>query len=149
MVREMNILDRILNYISRGIFFIMIIVLALGIFNGSAKLLSFEFLKYLISLAFILGGMTFIIFVSDKKGNFKLRVAESCQSFILSGFFLLSYLSIANIGLTENVILKFLIAYNLLIGLIGLITLLIGLGLLVWSIYLEVEYNLPYKKNKK
>lgn len=139
-------LVRFFDKLGIGIIALLIILIATGMFKGGLKMLSYDFIKYLITISFILAGFTFFTFFDKQNAEFSYWIAQACWLFILSGFFFLANLSISNIGETSEKLFQFLITFNYLNAIMGLILFIVGLVTLILVLN-NIINKMPFKPN--
>lgn len=144
-----NKFERFFNIISYIVFSALLLLVVLGMFYGSYKL-GENSLEFIITTSFVLAGFTFFALFSKTDKKFLWWVAQSCHSFVIAGSFLLSHLMISKIveyAGTSNV-LNIIIKSDVIIQPVGFIAFIIGITILVITVYLKAN-SLTYKKPKK
>ena len=141
-------INKFFDLLSKAIFFILIIILGIGMFSGGLNLLNYEFIKYLITLSFVLAGFTFYAIFNRRSDGDYYWIIQSCWSFILAGFFFLASITILNINETSNKLLLFLKTYIPIAPILGLVFFIVGMVILV-CVLNKIVNTLKVKTKKK
>lgn len=130
--------QRFFDILGNVFFALLIIVLAIGMISGGLKMISSDFVKYIITISFVLAGFTFYAVFNNREYKNYYWIIMSCRAFILAGFFLLAYLIIPNIGATESKFLSLLKFLSPIYFIFGLVSFAVGMSILVISLEMIV-----------
>lgn len=137
--------SKIIEYIITGVGAILFIIILLGMLSGSSiALVESDLLKYLITISFILAGFTFFTLIEEEKSKWekkdwlKFWIGTSSWSFLMAGYFLLSFIFIPHIRAETFMtpIFDVLKESNTYIGLFGLLAFFLGSLSLLLSVYI-------------
>lgn len=134
--RSIFILDKITSWVT---VFVIIVTFWLMSYFAMGRLLNEDFLKYFITISFVMAGFTFNAFFQKEESEFKNVALVSCYLFIMDSFFLLTFL------IVPREIFGGVVSYVL--GFVGTLLFFFGFMVLVLGVYFEV--NPPRKKIKK